>query len=369
MIPTQVHPIRRLAAGATIALLAVTGLSACSSGSASTVNAPSGQGAAVGVTLIVKATTNPYFIAMQHGAQKSADELGVKLTLAAGRDQADEESQVQAIENAVARGDKGILITPNGPGVLDAIEKARSAGTYVIALDTAPDPADAVDITFATDNRAAGRLIGEWTANKLDGKKAVIGLLDFVNDKVVSVDVNRNQGFLEGMGIDTNAPDQKADEKLTGKYTGGRGGKYEIVGNEASKAAEDGGRSAMETLLSKRDDINVVYAMNEPAAYGAHQALEAAGKADSVLLVSIDGGCAGVKNIADGLLSATAQQYPLKMAEDGVKAIADLVRTGNKPAKTGGLDFFDTGTALITDDPADGVKSIDTAEGLAKCWG
>ena len=80
---------------------------------------------------------------------------------------------MQAIENAIARGDKGILITPNGPGVNPAIKKARDAGLYVIALDTPPDPADTVDITFATDNFKAGELdrqVGRRPAGRQAGR-------------------------------------------------------------------------------------------------------------------------------------------------------------------------------------------------------
>ena len=51
-----------------------------------------------------------------------------------------------------------------------AIKKARDAGLFVIALDTPPDPADTVDITFATDNFQAGELIGKWAAAQLGGQ-------------------------------------------------------------------------------------------------------------------------------------------------------------------------------------------------------
>ena len=145
-----------------------------------------------------------------------------QLTLAAGKEDGDEDTQIKAIEDAIARGDQGILITPNGPGVLDAIGKARDAGLYVIALDTPPDPADAVDITFATDNRLAGQLIGEWTAAQLGGEKATIALLDLFDDKIVSVDYNRDQGFLEGMGIDVADGNTNGDEAATGTYCGRR---------------------------------------------------------------------------------------------------------------------------------------------------
>ena len=320
----------------------------------------------VGVSLIVKTNSNPFFVAMQDGAKAAAEDAGVSLTLAAGKEDGDEDTQIKAIEDAVARGDQGILITPNGPGVLDAISKARDAGLYVIALDTAPDPADAVDITFATDNHAAGVLIGEWTAAQLGGEKATIAMLDLFDDKIVSVDYNRDQGFLEGLGIDVADPQANGDEASTGTYSGGE---YEIVGNEATNGAEDGGLSAMETLLSKNSDINVVYTINEPAAYGAYQALQAAGKEQGVLLVSIDGGCAGVENVEKGIISATSQQYPVKMAELGVEAIVQLADSGAKPEVTEGLDFFDTGVKLVTDTPVDGVESITTDEAADICWG
>ncbi|WP_051640106.1 substrate-binding domain-containing protein [Cellulomonas sp. URHE0023] len=349
-------------AGACVFAFALTACSSSDSGDSPS----SSDDSAVGVSLIVKTTSNPFFVAMQEGAKAAAAENGVDLTLAAGKEDGDEDSQIQAIENSIAKGDKGILITPNGPSVVDAIEKARDAGLYVIALDTPPDPADAVDITFATDNRDAGKRIGEWAAATLDGDKATIALLDLFNDKVVSVDYNRDQGFLEGMGIDVADGEANGDEAPTGSYSGGD---YEIVGNESTNGAEDGGRTAMENLLSKNPNINVVYTINEPAAYGAYQALQAAGKENGVIMVSVDGGCAGVKNVKDGIIGATSQQYPVRMAQLGVEAIAQLATDGTKPSTSAGLDFYDTGVALVTDKPVDGVESIDTTEATDLCWG
>ena len=273
------------------------------------------------------------------------------------------------IENAIAGGLDGILITPNGPGVNGAITEARDAGLFVIALDTPTDPADIVDITFATDNFKAGTLIGQWAAAQLDGEKAVIALLDDFTDKIVTVDYRRDQGFLTGMGIDTADPELNGDEASTGSYTGGAGGDYEIVCNEATEGSIDGGRTAMENCLTRNPDINVVYTINEPAANGAYNALDAAGATDGVLIVSVDGGCAGVQLVADGVIGATAQQYPLDMASLGVEAIANIVRGGEPPAVTEGLDFYDTGVALVTDQPVEGLDSIDTTKGLDLCWG
>src|SRR5690242_16451564 len=170
-----------LAAVAAISLTAACGGSGSDSGSG---------GGKVAVSLITKDSVNPFFVAMQKGAKDAAAANNVDLSVGAGAKDGDEQGQVTLIENAIAKGQRGILITPNGPGVNSAIKKARDAGLYVIALDTPPDPADTVDITFATDNFKAGTLIGQWAAKSLNGKPAVIAMLDLFNDKSVSVDYN-----------------------------------------------------------------------------------------------------------------------------------------------------------------------------------
>jgi len=364
---------RRVAGGLALASAALLALSACGGGDAQpgSSGAPSGDsgGDKVAVTLITKTSTNPFFIAMQEGAKAAGEKNGVSITTAAGKEDGDEATQIQAIEAAVARGDSGILITPATDGVNSAIDDARAQGLYVIALDTPPNPPDTVDITFATDNFKAGEMIGKWAAATLDGKKANIALLDLFNDKIASVDYNRDQGFLTGMGIDVADKQKNGDEAKTGKYTGGKGGDYSIVCNEPTNGAQDEGRTAMETCLANSKDINVVYTINEPAAAGAAEALNAAGVKDAII-VSVDGGCnPGITSVKSGVIGATSQQYPLKMAELGVEAIAKFKKDGTKPEVTPGLDFFDTGVALVTDKPVDGVESIDTAAAGEICWG
>ena len=113
----------------------------------------------------------------------------------------------------------------------------------------------------------------------------------------------------------------------------------------------------------------MVYTINEPAAAGAYEALAAIGRENDVLIVSVDGGCPGVQNVADGVIGATSQQYPLLMASLGIEAIAQFAEDGTLPANTEGKDFLDTGVSLVTDMPAEGVESIDTAEGTDLCWG
>ncbi|MFL6098513.1 MAG: substrate-binding domain-containing protein [Actinomycetales bacterium] len=343
-----------------LAALAAVSLAAACGGSSS----GSGGGGKVAVALITKDSTNPFFVAMQKGAKAAAATNGVNLSVGAGAKDGDEQGQITLIENAIAKGDKGILITPNGPGVNSAIKKARDAGLYVIALDTPPDPPSTVDITFATDNFKAGELIGQWAAKTMNGKPAVIALLDLFNDKVVSVDYNRDQGFLTGMGIDVKNKAKNGDEASTGNYSGGT---YTIACNEPTQGDQPDGKTAMERCLAKNPNINLVYSINEPAGTGASDALKAAGK--TATIVSVDGGCQGVSEVKSGIFGATAQQYPLKMAQLGVEAIAKYAKDKSKPSTSPGLDFFNTGEALVTDKPADGVESITSDEGSKICWG
>jgi len=352
---------RRTAAIVAVAAASMLVLSACSNSDSSSDK--------VAVSLITKDQSNPFFVAMIKGATEKAETLGVELTVTSGVDESDYAGQIAAIENAISAKHAGILIVPVSTEVNAAITKAREAGLYVIALDTAPDPADIVDITFATDNREAGLLIGQWTAAKLAGKKATIALLDIFDDRIVSVDYMRDNGFLAGMGIDVADPNKMGDEPKKGKYSFGEvTGDYEIVGNVATGANEDGGRTGLEQLLAKNKKINVVYTINEPTAIGACAAAAAAGVKIDVM-VSVDGGGAGIGAVKSGCINATSQQYPLLMADLGVQAIYDIVKNGTKPTTSEGLDFFNTGVKLITDDPQDGVPSETTEYGLANAWG
>jgi fructose transport system substrate-binding protein len=120
----------------------------------------------------------------------------------------------------------------------------------------------------------------------------------------------------------------------------------------------------MENCLQKDPGINLVYTLNEPAAAGAFRALQRAGKEKGVLIVSVDGGCTGVKNVQSGMIAATAQQYPLRMASMGVEAGIEFAKTGKKAS-----GYVDTGVTLITDKPMNGLESKDTAFGLDQCWG
>ena len=309
--------------------------------------------------LITKNNTNPFFVKMKEGAEAAAAAAGLDFQAYAGEKDGDAAPQITAIENCMAAGAKGILITASNDSVGPALKEARAAGILVIALDTPLADAEAQDMTFATDNFEAGLRIGKWAAAQLgaEAANAKIAMLD-INKDNISVDVARDTGFLVGFGIEV------PDLTVMGSETDAR-----VVGHESSDANPEGGLRAMETLLAKEPGINVVYTINEPAAEGAFQALKAAGKEGQALIVSVDGGCPGIASVKSGVIGATSQQDPLLMAGKGIEAIAAFAKDGTKPVASEGLSFFNTGVNLVTDKPAEGVESIDSTKGTELCWG
>jgi fructose transport system substrate-binding protein len=326
----------------TLALLVLVGGTAAIVAAASATTGS--KAAKIKVGLITKDVTNPFFVKMKQGATAQARALGAELKYAAGKSSSDNAGQITAIENMTTQGVKGILITvADGKAENPAIAKARKAGVLVIALDSPTTPKSATDALFATNNFNAGVLIGKYARAATKGKKVTIGMLD--EHAGSSVGALRHNGFLKGFGI-------KGSSSLIA-----------CVGNGQGQTAPS--QTAMENCLQKNPDINVVYTINEPSAAGAWNALKSAGKKQGgVTVVSVDGGCAGVRNVKAGIIDATSQQYPLKMAALGVKAVVQYAKTGKK-AK----GYTDTGVNLIAKKAVAGVKSKNVAYGLKNCWG
>lgn len=342
-------------------------LAACSNSSGSGASGGSGSGGTK-VALILKEFTNPYWISMEKSAKAEAAKLGIQLQVTAGKSDDDTTSQINQIDNAISAGDKGIIIALNGDAVNTALNQAKQQGLVVVAVDTPPIPASVADVTYATDNTQAGVLDGKWLAAKLAGQKADIAMLDDLANQVITVDVNRDHGFLQGMGIPVGNKNVNGQEPKGGHYAGGKGGSYTIACQLPTNGSQTGGQSAMETCLSKDPNINVVYTINEPSAEGAAHALKAANKT-GVTIVTIDGGCSNLPFVANGEIGATAGQFPGKMAVEGVDAIAQFSKTGKKPANQAGQDFFNTGTQLYTNSPEPGITSTTTQAASKVCWG
>lgn len=328
---------RRLAVVAVTASLLTT--AACGSDSKDT--ASSGD-SAVTIGIVELNLDNPFFGTLEKATESAATAKGWKVMKAEAKVAGDSATQVAAIENMIAQGVKAIVLDPANPTALNnVVKKARDKGIFVVTVNATLTPADGADATFATDNVAAGTLIGKWAKAKAPADPH-IAMLDYdLSDGPAS---GRHDGFLAGYGITLDDP--------------------AIAGSGLTEGSIDTGQSAMENLLSANPDINVVYTINEPVARGAATALKNKGITDA-LIVSVDGACSGVQYVKDKVIGATAMQFPDKMGSMAVDSIAAFLKDGTKPATV----LNDSGSTLITDSPVDGLASQTSDWGLEHCWG
>lgn len=329
---------RHLRTGVALAAAGVLALTACTA-------APGSDDPVVG--LITKQEENPYWLHMRAIAEQTARSEKVTLITAAGASDVDVAGQEAALRSMIDRKVDGILIAPNDSTKLNGlIDEARAAGITVIAVDTPVTPVNTTNALYATDNREAGRLIGEYAAAKTDelGLAPKIAMLDLAPG--ISSGEERHAGFLEGFGLVEGAP--------------------EIIAALDTQGDRELGEAAMAEVLASNPDVNVVYTVNEQAALGAVAALKAANvDLARVVVVSVDGGCQAIKSIVrDGDVDATVQQYPQNMAREGVRTLAETARGGPAP-----VGFRNTGAELVSGSPAPGVVSRDVAFGVRNCWG
>lgn len=284
--------------------------------------------------------TNPFFGRLEKSAVDTARQHGLDVMTAEASTAGDSATQINAIENMINRGVKGITLDPaNATALVPIVKKARDAGIVVVTTNTSLAPMTAANATYETDNFQAGVLIGRWAKASMGAKPAHVSMLDYdLSDKTARA---RHDGFLKGFGLADGDP--------------------RIAGSALTMGNVETGQTAMENLLSAHPNINVIYTINEPAAEGAFIAIKNARR--DVLVTSIDGSCAGVRAVADGTIGATVMQFPVRMGQMAVEAIIMAIDGGVKPS-----GFHNTGTVLITDHPVAGVESRDSKWGLENCW-
>jgi fructose transport system substrate-binding protein len=367
--------MKKLLAGTALALIAMAGTlqaQEATEGEATEnqeqTDAGTGDDAAAGgaaagdlsACLITKTETNPFFVKMREGAEAAAAANGITLFNYAGREDGDHESQVAAVETCIANDVDGILIVPSdSSAMVSTVQQARDAGILVITLDTPLNPIDAADATLATDNFRAGELIGQWAAAQL-GDEAANAKIAFLDLDVAqpTVDVLRNQGLPDGLRHRHRRPQrdrrrERRAHRRQRRHPRQRGGRPPRHGEHPRGEPGRERRLRHQRARGRR---------RLPGAAGHGHGGRRADRGG-------DGGCAGVQNVADGVIGATAQQYPLDMAKLGIEAVAKYAADGTLPENTEGKEFFDTGVRLVTDKPVEGVESISVEEGMELCWG
>ena len=211
--------------------------------------------------------------------------------------QNDELKQRAHVEEFVAAEVDLIIISPKEDVPLtEPVAKAVEAGIPVIVLDRAL-LGDKFTCFIGADNKKIGKAAGQWLCKKLSGKGKIVelkGLMTSVPGR------DRNSGFRDGIA----------------------GSEFEVIFEADMKWLEPDARNEMDSALARFDQIDAVYAHNDPGAHGAYLAAKAAGREKEIVFIGIDAlPHEGVAYVQQGILDATFL-YPT----GGAEAIAAAVK-------------------------------------------
>ena len=204
----------------------------------------------------------PYRVQMNQDIEEAVKEHA-DLRLIAKDAGKDSNKQRSHVEEFVSQGVDVILISPNEPAPLTApVAKAMQAGIPVVVLDRRLAGEEYTTFVGA-DNYKIGKAAGEWIVKELGGSGKIVELKGMMSTDPAQ---KRHQGFadaIEGTGV-------------------------EVVFEADMKWDQSQAKSEMESALSREPEIDLVYAHNDPGAYGAYLAAKAAGRAEQIEFVGVD---------------------------------------------------------------------------------
>lgn len=274
------------------------------------------------IAVIPKGTQHVFWQAVERGAKKAGDDLGVDVIWKGPVQENDRDEQIKVIEDFVTKGVKGIVLAPlDDTALKQPVENAKAAGIPVLIMDSALKDTDVVSFV-ATDSKAAGTQAGKHMVKLLNGKGKIIVMRYQENSASTT---EREEGFLEAA---------KA------------GGLTIISDNQFSGATADEAQKMAETLLQQfapggAMQFEGVYCPNESSTFGMLRALENAGLAGKVKFIGFDSSPPLVEGLQGGKIDALMVQNPEKMGYLAVKTLFEKISGKSVESR------IDTGAVLV----------------------
>jgi ribose transport system substrate-binding protein len=246
---------------------------------------------------------NPFYIAMLRGIRARAQELGWEVATVSANE--DKVKQINGVQDLVARGVKGILISPiDAVGVNGAYDAAKAGNVPIVSVargSTSPNQT----LHVAMDEKQIGRDIAEWTAKAI-GDEGKVALL--LGPSGAPTFRNLGDGYAEVMA---KHPKITIVSKIDGPLTRERG----------VKQTED--------ALVANPDLKAIYTANDDVALGAMQAVLAANA--KTLVTGMNGVPPALRAVKDGKIAMTIELNPVLWGRLGVDILAQYLK-GDKVA-------------------------------------
>ena len=265
----------------------------------------------------IRDDTNDFWTSVISGCRMAAEEYESELEIMAPDKEENVEEQNRLLRAAIEKKPDAILFSPSSMNASDELLKeAKDKGIRITYIDSYTKE-DLQDLTVATDNVNAGRMMGEYARTLLD-KDSKIAIVSHV--KGVSTAVEREQGFREGLG-------DYAENIVETVYCNSL---YEKSYELAQK------------LMEKYPDLEMIVGMNEYSAVGVGRAVSDAGVKDRIDVVGVDCSQEAINLMEMGVYKGIIVQKAFRMGYIGVEETIHMLN-GDAVEKN-----IDSGCELVT---------------------
>jgi ribose transport system substrate-binding protein len=242
---------------------------------------------------------NPFYIAMLRGVRARAGELGFEVATVSSNE--DKLKQINGVQDLLAKGVKGILISPiDAVGVNAAYDAAAAAKIPIVSVargSTSPNQT----LHVAMDEKQIGRDIAEWTAKHI-GEAGKVAML--LGPSGAPTFRNLADGYAEVMA----------------KYP-----KIQIVFRSDGPLTRERGLKNAEDALVAHTDLKAIYTANDDVALGAMQAVLAANRAGTIV-TGMNGVPPALRAVKDGTIAMTVELNPVEWGRLGVDVLATYLK-------------------------------------------
>ncbi|SRR6266849_775784 len=272
------------------------------------------------IGMTVQAISNPFFVAMLHGAQAEAKKIGASVLL----EDANHDLGVQTneMDDFIQKHVDLILLNAvDSAGIAPAVQRAVQAGIPVIAVDVGAQ--GGVSATVASDNVAAGRLACQYMADRLKGQ----GKIAILDGPPVTAVTDRIKGCMAVLAATPG---------------------LQVMARQVGNGDRTTGLELGTSILTANPHLDAIFAINDPEGLGVELAAKQANRKD-VFIVAVDGSPDAVTSLkAHGLFAATSAQSPYTIAITGVQ-LGEKILAGQKLDNTN----IKVPVSLVTQDSVD----------------
>jgi ribose transport system substrate-binding protein len=279
--------------------LALTACGGITSGSGGT-----GSGKQLTIGFVPGIASDPFFKAMQAGAEAKAKELGIKLVWQGAAQEYSPQSQIPFVDAMLTQHVDGLVIVPTDADALQpSVTKAQSLKIPVVTVDTTVSDRSYLTAAITGDNNDGGRQAAKTLAQQI-GDSGQVFMMN--GSPTATTDQLRAKGFKAELASHPS---------------------IQLVGEEYANSQPAQATSAVTNILLKYQNLKGIFAVDGTAGSGTVAALRNTGKAHAVKLIGYDAYENQVADLKAGIYSALVAQKP---GDEAALALQDLVDTLNK---------------------------------------